>query len=372
VASEPLDLTELRNVDDDERPASPVTPPPGTRPTTPDSPEQERFQPEMVPGEGSGTGDGDVMQTLLQELINQRGIRTARVKVEDPELFYGERTKLRAFLVQCELKFNCESNKFVTHAEKVNYASARCRGAAWKWIEPSIVNGTSKYDTWADFKTAIQRAFGEIDAKEIAKVKFNKIEQGNRSAAVYWADFQNIIADLDYNDSAYIDRFDAGLPERTQTQMAMLPERPTTIVNYANKAIEIDNRLYNIRARHTKGNPRYGSGMAQPLHPVTERKETATLPDPEPMDLDATRRYRFAGRPGNRPTGANRTPLGPCYSCGKKGHMIRDCPTSKKPQYRRPYRAAEVTYEEYEETGAEAEPAEPEPQSGNGHPQEKA
>jgi hypothetical protein len=86
----------------------------------------------MAPGESSGTGDGDMMQTLLQELINQRGARTARAKVEDPELFYGERTKLRAFLVQCELKFNCESNKFVTHAEKVNYASARCRGAAWK------------------------------------------------------------------------------------------------------------------------------------------------------------------------------------------------------------------------------------------------
>jgi hypothetical protein len=307
-----------------------------------------------------------MMQKLLQELINQRGGQTGRTKVEDPELFYGERTKLRAFLVQCELKFNCESSKFVTHAEKVNYASARCRGAAWKWIEPSIVDGTSKYDTWAGFKTAIQRAFGEIDAKEVTKVKFNKIEQGNQSAAVYWADFQNIIADLDYNDSAYIDRFDAGLPERTQTQMAMLPERPTTIVNYANKAIEIDNRLYNIRARHTKGNPRYGSGLAQPLHPTMERKEAATLPDPEPMDLDATRRYRFAGRPGNRPTGANRTPLGPCYNCGKKGHFMRNCQLPKKPQNRRPFRAAEATYEEYDDAEAEPEPE----QSGNGHPQE--
>jgi hypothetical protein len=88
--------------------------------------------------------------------------------------------------------------------------------------------------------------------KEVAKVKFNKIEQGNRSVALYWADFQNIIVDLDYNDSAYIDRFDAGLPERTQIQMAMLPVRLTTIVDYANKAIEIDNRLYNIRARHKR------------------------------------------------------------------------------------------------------------------------
>jgi hypothetical protein len=116
------------------------------------------------------------MQALLKALINQQGIQTARVKVEDPELFYDERTKLRTFLVQCELKFNCESNKFVTDAENINYTNARCHGAAWKWIESSIVNGTSKYDTWAAFKTAFQRAFGEIDTKEVAKIKFNKIE----------------------------------------------------------------------------------------------------------------------------------------------------------------------------------------------------
>jgi hypothetical protein len=188
----------------------------------------------------------------------------------------------------------------------------------------SIVDRTSKYDMWAGFKTAIQQAFGEIDAKEVAKVKFNKIEQGNRSVVVYWVDFQNIFVDLDYNDSVYIDRFDAVLPERTQTQMVMLPERPTTIVNYANKAFKIDNRLNNIRARHTKGNPRYGSGLAQPLHPTAERKEAATeRPDTEPMDLDATRRYRFAGHPGNQPTGlnqlttrGNQAPGGPCCNCG--------------------------------------------------------
>ena len=56
-----------------------------------------------------------------------------------------------------------------------------------------------------------------------------KIEQGARSTALYWAEFQNIIADLDYNDSTYIDKFDAGLPERTQTQLAMLPTKPTTM-----------------------------------------------------------------------------------------------------------------------------------------------
>ena len=165
---EALNLRDLAEVIDIEapRPPSPVTPEEQSRAQSPEtpgptqSPRQVRFDMSTAGGQSAGSGQAqtsnDPLQDILQILVNQRGERTGRTKVEDPELFYGERTKLRAFLVQCELKFNCESSKFVTHAEKVNYASARCRGAAWKWIEPSIVEGTSKYDIWAEFKAAIQ------------------------------------------------------------------------------------------------------------------------------------------------------------------------------------------------------------------------
>jgi hypothetical protein len=53
-------------------------------------------------------------QKQLNEILHQLHWppTMSNPKVEDPELYYGERAKLRAFLTQCELKFNCEMNKF--------------------------------------------------------------------------------------------------------------------------------------------------------------------------------------------------------------------------------------------------------------------
>jgi hypothetical protein len=39
--------------------------------------------------------------------------------------------------------------------------------------------GKSTYNTWEEFKTAITRAFGEADSKEVARRKFKAAKQGN-------------------------------------------------------------------------------------------------------------------------------------------------------------------------------------------------
>jgi hypothetical protein len=181
----------------------------------------------------------DQLQQLLQQLYHPA--MSSNPKVKDPDLYHGERSKLHAFITQCELKFNCEPNKFDSDVKRVNYASSRCRGNAWSWIEPSIARGQSMYKTWEEFKTAITRAFGEADSKEVARRKFKAIRQGNRSAVAYWAEFGRIMVDLDYNDSRYIDQFHHGVHIDVQRQLALLETRPTTMLDFANRAIALDN-----------------------------------------------------------------------------------------------------------------------------------
>jgi hypothetical protein len=291
----------------------------------------------------------DQLQHLLQQLYYPPA--PSNPKVEDPELYYGERPKLHAFLTQCELKFNCEPNKFNLDAKKVNYTSSRCRGNTWAWIKPLITKGQSSYKTWEEFKTTITRAFGEADSKEVARRKFKSIWQGNRSAAAYWAEFQRIMADLDYNDPLYINQFNDGLHIDVQRQLALLDTRPETMINFANKAIALDNRLFNFRTLRTRNEPQYYRD-----HQTGHSHNPKTmLSDPTPMELDATRRPRGKDRMEEEKRRRNNE----CYNCGKSGYYSARCPT-KKPYYdRRTYWVAEATVGEAsaeDESGKEDPP----------------
>jgi len=140
-----------------------------------------------------------------------------------------------------------------------------------------------------------------------------------------------------------------------------MSEVPATIlVDYATAAIKTDSHLCNLGVISRQ------PAASSEAHFHVHTKEPVSAPG-DPMDLDATRRFKFAPR---TPTRFPRRPqTDECYNCGKKEHFAKECPQPKKARalWRRPYRAAEATYEEdtiNNEAGKEPEPA------GNNSPRE--
>jgi hypothetical protein len=101
------------------------------------------------------------------------------------------------------------------------------------------------------------------------------------------------------------------------------------MIEFANRGIALDNRLFNFYTLRTRNEPQYYQeyGNAYPK-PLQHQQEPALL-DPEPMALDATRRFQFRNRIEEEKQQKNNE----CYNCGKMGYYAAQCPTKRPNQY---------------------------------------
>ena len=143
-------------------------------------------------------------------------------------------------------------------------------------------------------KTNMKHAFGQVDAEEIAFEKFQKIQQGNQTTAAYWAKLQRIKAVLPYTDNVYIARFRDGLHPEVKQHLVMSETPVTVLVDYTTTAIKTDSYRCNLGVmnRQPATNPEVR------FHIPT--KDPMPIPPGDPMDFDATRRFKFMRKPKNR------------------------------------------------------------------------
>ena len=359
-------------------PASPVTPEEVSRPGTPETPAVTSTprRTSYIGMSGPATSASPMVALTTQQLqqlvaslqTGQGGTREP--KIEDPELFSGDRRKVRSFLTQCDLVYQSKPRTYPTDQAKVAYASGRLRGNAWDWVESSIVDGVSTYKTWVSFKDALKKAFGEADTREVARRKLHHCKQGQRSAAMYWSEFQKIKNDLDYNDATYIDFFYDGLYHEVQRQLSLLDDLPKTLLDYAHKAISLDNKLYNYRTAHKLGerktNDPYRSLDHQrslaDSHPQPQIHHNKSFADPDPygpkpmdIDLDATRSKRFYKLSEKERQRRIKERL--CFTCGKPGHVTSECYKNKNKSsagYRKGYKVSEASMDNDSDTDSES------------------
>ena len=136
--------------------------------------------------------------------------------------------------------------------------------------------------TWEKLKTNMKHALGQVDTEEIAFEKFQKIQQGNRTAVTYCAEFQRIKADLPYADNVYIVRFRDGLHPEVKRYLVMSETPTIVLVDYATAAIKSNSHLCNLGviSRRPVASPE--------VHFHVHTKEPPSAPPWDPMDLDTT------------------------------------------------------------------------------------
>jgi hypothetical protein len=275
---------------------------------------------------------------VVPQTITER--RPKDPRLPDVETYDGKNVlKAREFVLHLDNFFSGQPNTYGTDHTKLSYASSRLRGTAFSWVTPYLLHNSSQNSstiksapqgppTYAGFRAEFLRTFGEQDRIVNAEAKLRSLKQGNRSAALLAAELRTYSVDVDWNESALISAFYAGLNEDVKDRLCIL-DLPSNLNDYLALAVKIDNRLFQRKREMQKGGSFKSSQSApkstqQRAPSVNHVTSNVSNDGPQPMVLDtATKKLTSEER-------ARRIREKLCLYCGGAGHAVSTCPNSKR------------------------------------------
>ena len=96
-----------------------------------------------VPTPSSGSSrskkqDSDSDDEALLRGDTPRRSRKTTVKVNTPDEFYGERRKLKSFILQCDLYLRFNEHLYPEEEDQILFLITYLRGDAQNWIQPFV------------------------------------------------------------------------------------------------------------------------------------------------------------------------------------------------------------------------------------------
>jgi hypothetical protein len=171
--------------------------------------------------------EAQLTQTLALATAATNSSPTGRKGQTDPKKFNRQdRGKLRSFVaLLCLWLINCPG-EFPSEQSKLHYVFSRLEGAALEQMIHLIKNDHINLKNFEAFVTSLDEAYGDPDHVNTAERTLTKLRQGNRDFITYYAEFQHLIADLDWNDAAKRAALFRGLSEELKDILSTqdLPE----------------------------------------------------------------------------------------------------------------------------------------------------
>lgn len=346
-AREPHDGNPDGNPDDED----PGDGNPGGPGNPDDDPDRE---PDDGPGPGNdGIDNNDIIAQAIANAIRATRQNNERARAKEPERFSGsDPSKLRTFLVSCELVFRAQPGSYNTDDSRINYAMSYLSGTAQTWFEPFIFDPPDPLpdflESWAQFKDELVSNFGEPDAQANAEFKIRRLRMAdNHKCARYSVEFMSIAPQTQWDDRALAAAYYDGLPDRLKDRiMERLGGRPRNLNDMRRAAQDYDTLYWQrqeeksrSRAAHTPENSRTTT--------TTRSSTTSTTSGSNSGRTDNTTAKTSTSKSGgsNKSGGRTNDLTGKltnnnkltneerlrrisenlCLYCGKSGHRASDC-----------------------------------------------
>ncbi|QRW15546.1 Retrotransposon-derived protein PEG10 [Rhizoctonia solani] len=247
------------------------------------------------------------------------GSDTKRPKMELPDPFKGDIQGRKAvqWLDRMLLWGALHRDQFEEDEQLIVWILYHMEDKAADWALPiigNIIKGeTNAPTTIPAMTTKFKEAFADPDAKRAAARKIAALTQ-TTTTAEYVTEFRNLMAELDWNEEAYIAQFTRGLQWKVKELLSTKDSIPDELEAIFAASIKIDN----IRRENEENRPK----KAPTKSPVTATTSTTTT----------TQRVRLSEDPNyvTPEERDRRRASGLCVKCGQKGHGIKQCPNGWK------------------------------------------
>lgn len=196
------------------------------------------------------------------------------------------------------------------------------KGAAADWAQPLIgrihknQQGAPKDcdELFEDFLTA----FGDPDTVRATERQITTLIQTGTSAN-YTTEFQNISAELEWNEKALMAQYRRGLHFKVKDQLSFPENQPTTLRALITKSIKLDNRRQENEADHPPKNPKAN----KPLSSAGGDKATTSSNTTRTTLKESGNYVDNADKECQRKAGV-------CVKCRRAGHTFEECRTGRK------------------------------------------
>jgi hypothetical protein len=193
---------------------------------------------------------------------------------------------------------------------------------AANWAQPHLQkvlnHRTGAIATVDEFIDEFGSAFDDPDAGRAAERKILELTQDStptKSTAEYTTEFRNLMADLDWGDSALVASYRRGLHWKVKELLSQRETQPRHLEGWITAAIQIDN----IRRENEASRP--------PRPSSTPKKVTVTAPTTVTVKRDPKALPNYVDEVERK----RRREAGLCIKCGATGHTIKDCKVGWKP-----------------------------------------
>lgn len=267
------------------------------------------------------------LERLQQTRTAPAPVPTREPKMEAPQKFAGESSRLRGFLAQLVITINAQPSRYQTEQQKCHYAVSLFTGRALEWIAPYAQDPDHEiFSDFAQFLEELKTVFGDVNEKAMAEHSLLELQQEGSKFTEYVTEFRRFQLLTRWDDIALTAKFYHGLSSAIKRGILSRGDRPTTLVEMIKVASHCDQNLREEQALRRA--PTGSRSSAPAAFKSAPRPSASSSSGPTPMDLDATRSRPRA--PLTEVERKYRRDNNLCSYCGQAGHWVRQCPNRRE------------------------------------------